>query len=276
MRAALLQIRVDDEEPVSDRVSRVLAIIGKVAAGEDPGIPVVANDDLAAQGSPDLIVLPELWTVGAFNMEEARDHPVDLDGDLLNALGGLARTHGCVIHAGTFPEVTGADRYNTAVVVGADGATRARYRKIHLFGFDSGEALELTAGTQECLTSTPLGATGLATCYDLRFPELFRRLTVQGASAFVIASGWPITRIDHWNVLLQARAIENQAWVLGCNQVGTHAGVVLGGHSAIIDPNGRSVIEGPADTECVVMAEIDPELSGQARQQFPVLRDRRL
>ena len=276
MRAALLQIRVDDEEPVSDRVSRVLAIIGKVAVGEDPGIPVVANDDLASRGAPDVIVLPELWTVGAFNMEAARDHPVDLDGDPLIALGGLARSHHCVIHAGTFPEVAGADRFNTAVVIGADGVTRARYRKINLFGFDTGEALELTAGRQECLTSTPLGETGLATCYDLRFPELFRRLTAQGASAFVIASGWPISRIHHWKVLLQARAIENQAWVLGCNQVGTHAGVVLGGHSAIIDPNGRCVIEAPTDIECVVLAEIDPALSGQARQEFPVLRDRRL
>jgi predicted amidohydrolase len=276
MRVALLQIRVDDQEPVAARIERVMTLMENVADGRDLDVPVIAADGTAPLGRPDFMVLPELWTVGAFNMQAARENPVSIEGELLGRVGALARSRRMVVHAGSFPEFSGGDRYNTAVVLGDDGSIRARYRKIHLFGFDSGEARELTAGTDECVVETPLGVTGLATCYDLRFPELFRRLTANGASAFALASGWPLARIDHWRVLLQARAIENQSWVVGCNQVGTHSGVVLGGQSSVIDPRGGVVVEAPTDAECVVVADISPEASYEARQEFPVLRDRRL
>jgi predicted amidohydrolase len=116
----------------------------------------------------------------------------------------------------------------------------------------------------------------LVTCYDLRFPELFRSLTAAGAEAFVVPAGWPARRIEHWRVLLRARAIENQAWVLGVNGVGEHAGVVLGGRSAVIDPWGEVVVEALPDRECLVVAELVTDAVGQTRASFPVLRDRRM
>jgi predicted amidohydrolase len=152
----------------------------------------------------------------------------------------------------------------------------AVYPKIHLFGFDSGEAAMLDSGSTPVVVPTPLGVTGLATCYDLRFPELFRALVDDGATAFLLTSGWPDARIEHWNVLLRARAIENLAWVVACNEVGTHAGVLLGGRSSVIDPWGEVVVQGPADRECLVVAGIDPSRSDEARERFPALRDRRL
>jgi len=122
---------------------------------------------------------------------------------------------------------------------------------------------------------TELGATGLATCYDLRFPELFRRLLDSGAETFLLASGWPIPRIEHWQVLTRARAIEDQAWVVACNSAGTHAGMQMGGHSVVVDPRGNVVAEAGIDEE-ILYAEVDPAAVREWRMSFPVLADRRL
>ncbi len=100
----------------------------------------------------------------------------------------------------------------------------ATYRKIHVFGY-GGEAELMSAGDELVVVDTPLGPTGLATCYDTRFPEQFRALAERGAQAFLITSGWPTKRIEAWDVLVQARAIEDQAWVIACNQVGMQKGV---------------------------------------------------
>jgi predicted amidohydrolase len=145
-----------------------------------------------------------------------------------------------------------------------------------LFGFDFGEAAVLTAGPELVVIDSPLGATGSATCYDARFPELFRGLLDRGAESFVIPSGWPTARIDHWRTLLKARAIENLAWTLGCNQVGVQAGVELGGASLVIDPWGHVIAEAPADEECLLLAEIDLSLVTRSRDAFPALKDRKL
>jgi predicted amidohydrolase len=133
----------------------------------------------------------------------------------------------------------------------------------------------MTAGDTLVVLPTDLGATGLATCYDLRFPELFRRLVDSGAETFLLASGWPSARIEHWSVLARARAIENQAWVVACNSAGTHAGVEMGGHSVVIDPRGTVVAEAGTG-EVVLEADVDVELARTWRRSFPVLADRRL
>jgi predicted amidohydrolase len=133
----------------------------------------------------------------------------------------------------------------------------------------------LSGGEDLVVTHTPLGATGLATCYDLRFPELFRALTERGATAVLLTSGWPRVRLEHWDVLTRARAIENQYWVIACNQVGEQHGVVLGGGSVVIDPRGDVVARAGVGEE-ILVAEVDPLLSEQARGQFPVLNDIRL
>jgi predicted amidohydrolase len=179
-----------------------------------------------------------------------------------------------VLHAGSFLERDGDDLYNTSVVFGPRGEVLATYRKIHLFGFDTGEAVTLTAGTDVVVVDTPLGPTGLATCYDLRFPELFRAHTDAGATAVLIPTGWPEVRIGAWDLLTRARATENQVWLVGANAVGTSNGVAMGGHTVVIDPWGAEVAQ--LAEPGVLRADLDPALPAQVRRDFPVLRDRRL
>lgn len=258
VRVALLQLDVSDTESVADRVARVLELAEEAAGGAD------------------LLLLPELWHVGAFDVEAARRHAEPLDGPLLGALADVARRTGTWIHGGSIAELAEDGRYfNTSVVLAADGSLAATYRKIHLFGFDGGETVLMSAGSELVVVDTPLGRTGLATCYDLRFPEMFRGLVERGAEAFLVPSGWPERRIGHWTLLNRARAIEDQAFVVACNQTGTHAGVPLGGRSLVVDPQGEVLVEA-GEKEELLLAEIDPARVAAWRDAFPVLPDRRL
>jgi predicted amidohydrolase len=251
-KVALVQLDVSDTESVQDRISRAESIIGSIT-------------------DVDLIVLPELWHVGAFDLEQARSHAETLDGQLVTRMRAAAP--GRMLHMGSFAELRGGNRYNTAVLIDEGGEILATYRKIHLFGWAEGEPSVMTAGDTCVVLPTPLGATGLATCYDLRFPEMFRRLLDSGAESFLIDSGWPSPRINHWTVLAQARAIENQAWVIACNSAGTHAGVEMGGSSIVVDPRGTVVAQAGIAEE-VLVVEVDVDLPQVWRRQFPVLSDR--
>lgn len=211
----------------------------------------------------DLILLPELWEVGPFAVAENLDLAVPLDTWVAH-MSDLAP--GRVVHAGSFLERDGEDLYNTSVVFGPDGEVLATYRKIHLFGFDTGEAVTLSAGRDVVVVDTPLGRTGLATCYDLRFPELFRAFVDAGATAVLLPTGWPEVRIEAWDLLIRARAVENQLWIVGANSEGVSNGTVMGGHSVIVDPTGAVTTD----------TELDPDLPARVRHDFPVLRDRRL
>ncbi len=253
---ALIQLEVSDGEPVPERIERAIGLTAAEAR------------------TADLVVLPELWHTGAFALDAVSRHAQPLDGDLVTRLRGVAAEAGVWIHGGSFAERTQDGRvFNTSVVLDPSGDVAAVYRKIHLFGFDEGEAAVLSAGTQVVTVPTPLGVTGLATCYDLRFPELFRALTDRDATAVVIPSGWPQRRIAHWTLLARARAVENQTFVLACNTAGTHAGVEMGGRSLIIDPQGTVLAEAGMQ-EQVLRAEIDPDQVDQWRAAFPVLADR--
>jgi predicted amidohydrolase len=204
-------------------------------------------------------------------------HAEPLPSPAIERLRRVAEQQQVWIHAGAWPEAIDGERCaNTSLVIDATGAIVGRYRKVHLFGFDSGEAAALTAGTAPLVLSTPLGPTGLTTCYDLRFPELFRALLDLDAEAVLVPAGWPAHRIEHWRTLLRARAIENQMLVVAVNGVGEHAGVRLGGCSAIIDAWGTTVVEALPDRECLVLADLDPAEVAATRAAFPVLRDRRL
>ena len=253
-RVALIQLDVSSTETSEDRVARTAALVRGLRDVE-------------------LAVLPELWHVGAFDLDAARAQAQPLDGPVMTAMSAAARDAGVWLHAGSVAELDRGDRFNTSVVIDPSGDVVATYRKVHLFGWEDGEPSVMTAGTSPVILPTPLGATGLATCYDLRFPELFRRLVDSGAETFLMASGWPQTRIGHWTVLAQARAIENQAWVVACNSAGTHAGVVMGGRSIVVDPQGVVVAEA-AHAEQILYADVDPEAARSWRHTFPVLPDR--
>ncbi len=259
-RVALIQLRCDSAEPMSDRVDRAFAMVREAAPRAD------------------LIVLPELWSTCAFDLPASRAGAQSIDGSLVTSLSELARELGIWIHGGSLAElVDDATRHNTSVLFDPQGTRITTYRKIHLFGFAEGERTVMSGGDQLVVVETPCGATGLATCYDLRFPELFRALTRAGATAFLISSGWPLSRIEHWDVLTRARAIEDQAWVIACNEVGTQgtADVVLGGHSVVIDPRGVIIAQG-GEAEEIVYAEIDPSEPDRWREAFPALADIRI
>jgi predicted amidohydrolase len=255
-RVALIQLDVNDSETVAERVERA----GEIVEG-------LVDVDLA--------VLPELWHVGAFDLDAAREHAEAIDGLVVTRMRAAAAKAGIWLHTGSFAELAGGLRYNTSVVLDPSGDIMATYRKQHLFGWEDGEPSVMTAGDTLVVLPTPLGATGLATCYDLRFPELYRRLVDSGTETFLMASGWPMPRIEHWSVLLRARAIENQAWVVACNTAGTHHGVLMGGRSAVIDPRGTVVAEAGDDEE-ILVADIDPAAAREWRLAFPVLADRRM
>jgi predicted amidohydrolase len=221
-------------------------------------------------------MLPELWHVGAFEIDQLAQHAQAIDGPLMTDLGALAAELGIWLHAGSFAErASDGDLFNTSVLFDPNGSVAATYRKIHLFGFDGGETTVLAGGDELVVVDTPLGPTGLATCYDLRFPEMFRALNEGGATSILLTSGWPTPRISHWDVLTRARAIENQMWLVACNEVGEQGPVTLGGHSVIVAPTGDVVALG-GDSEEILRGVIDPALSERWRAEFPVLPDIRL
>jgi predicted amidohydrolase len=171
VKVRLLQVESNDSESVETRIERVLADIPEHAAATD------------------FLVLPELWHVGAFNLNAARDFAQPHDGPLITALSDIAASTTTWIHAGSVA-VRAADgtTTNTSLVFSPAGQLVGEYKKQHLFGFADGERTVMTAGDEYVVIDTPLGETGLATCYDLRFPELFRALTDRSAQTFLICA----------------------------------------------------------------------------------------
>ncbi|MET7450542.1 carbon-nitrogen family hydrolase [Streptomyces sp. NPDC005574] len=268
MRASLIQITVDEAEPVAERRQRAASLVRD-------------------QAGADLVVLPELWTTGAFAYEEFAREAEPLEGPTCETMAKAASDAGVWLHAGSIPERATPDGdgspggtpagqgplYNTSLLFSPSGELAASYRKIHRFGFDKGEAVLMGAGRDLVTVRLPTTTLGLATCYDLRFPELFRGLVDAGAETFVVSAGWPERRRAHWTLLAQARAVENQAFVLACGTAGTHAGVPQAGHSIVVDPWGEVLAEaGPG--EQVLTVDFDPGKVARTREQFPALKDR--
>jgi predicted amidohydrolase len=228
------------------------------------------------QAGADLVVLPELWTTGAFAFESFGAGAEPLEGPTYEAMAKAASDAGVWLHAGSIPErAPEGPLYNTSLVFSPSGELAAAYRKIHRFGFDKGEAVLMGAGSELVTVRLPSTTLGLATCYDLRFPELFRGLVDAGAETLVVPAGWPERRRSHWTLLARARAVEDQSYVLACGTAGTHAGVPQAGHSIVVDPWGEVLAEAGADEE-VLTVEFDPAKVGVTREQFPVLKDRLL
>ncbi len=226
------------------------------------------------QAGADLVVLPELWTTGAFAFEEFGAQAEPLEGPTYEAMAKAASDAGVWLHAGSVPERAADGRlYNTSLVFSPSGDLAAAYRKIHRFGFDKGEAVLMGAGRELVTVRLPGTTLGVATCYDLRFPELFRSLVDAGAETLAVPAGWPERRRSHWTLLARARAVENQAFVLACGTAGTHAGVPQAGHSIVVDPWGEVLAEAGADEE-VLTVEFDPAQVARTREQFPALKDR--
>jgi omega-amidase len=242
----------------------------------DPAANLRTVQELAAEaaaGGAALLVLPELWGSG-YDLKRSFDLADELNTGLFAAVAALARHHRLAI-CGSLLEWDARDEraYNTATLYDADGTLHGRYRKIHRFGLMD-EDQYLGAGEDAPLLGMPWGATAMAICYDLRFPELFRRYTVDGARVLLLPAEWPSPRIEHWRTLIRARAIENQAFVVACNRVGADRSNTFGGYSAVIDPWGNVLVEGDGDAG-VLHATLDLDLVTEARNRIPVLSDRR-
>jgi predicted amidohydrolase len=236
----------------------------------------------AAQGA-ELVVLPEKWPVlGTPEQTAAGAEP--LDGAALTWARGAARELGIDLVAGSVAErVEGAERgANTSVHIGPDGEDRAVYRKIHMFDVEVGgrtyRESEFEAPGDEIVASELANGEGLGLtiCYDLRFPELFRILAVRGATVITVPAAFTETTTrDHWEVLLRARAIEDQCFVVAANQVGEPApGIRTGGRSMIVNPWGLVLSQAP-DFETFILADLDFDRLRGIRTKLPSLANRR-
>jgi omega-amidase len=229
----------------------------------------------ASRRGSDLVVFPELWDTG-FDLECAPELATSLDSGRFARVAELARIYkihvaGSMLERGTSG---GEDRcFNTAAWFTPEGSIAGIYRKIHLFR-QMGEDRFVQAGDELPVFDLPWGKSSAAICYDLRFPEIFRRYALGGARLIVLPAQWPITRVAHWETLLKARAIENQVFVIACNRVGREGKVKFAGHSAILDPWGIPLVSA-GEAPVLITATIDFSEIERAREKLTVFDDRR-
>lgn len=221
-----------------------------------------------------VVAFPEMSDSG-YDLEAARRLAAPWDRPPVTLLAEMARRLRLTIAVG-LSERDGDRVYNGLAVIGPDGAIIGRYRKVHLFGLDGvDEAGVFTAG-DEVGTATVAGLPwGLSVCYDLRFPELYRAQAVAGAQVLLNCAAWPSARIAHWEALARARAIENQAYFVGVNRVGTDTDLAFGGRSLIVSPEGDVVAMGGDAEEELVVGTVDPDRVENFRSRLPALRQRR-
>lgn len=260
MRVAAVQFAYDNDEADEARLQRAVWLVSQ-------------------QRGADLIVLPELWSVGAYRTSRWTTHAQPIDGPTVTRLAQAAAQIGAVIHTGSIIErdESGA-LHNTAAVLGPDGSLLASYRKIHRFAAGGREGELLEPGSDVVVLDLPLRdgstvRTGLSTCYDLRFPELYRLQVQQGCVLFVVPASWPTPRVDAWELLLRARALENQCAIVGVNASGVDGKTPMAGRSAIFDAWGRPLAELGED-ESVLTHDLNLQDVAEVRAALPVLNDR--
>lgn len=242
--------------------------------------------DAVADGAK-LVVLPENFALMPVRGRDKAEHAeVPGEGPIQDFIRAIATQHGIWVVAGSIPLVSPEPGrvYGASLVVDNEGTTRAIYRKIHLFDIDLPDANEsyresnsMYPGVEPVVCDTPAGRIGLTICYDVRFPELYRRLVDDGATLFTVPSAFTVvTGKAHWHTLLKARAIENLSWVVAPGQSGEHPDSrSTYGHSLIVDPWGR-VLSELESGEGFVAATIDDELQAKLRREAPMLDNRRL
>lgn len=223
----------------------------------------------AGDNGAGLIVLPELWTTGyALKQLPGLADPAPA----LSLLRETAMRDKLWIVAGSVIEKDRDCYYNTAYVINHTGEVAGKFRKCHLFG-PMGEDRYFSPGNETCVVDSPYGKIGVLICYDLRFPELALKTVDLGARILVIPAEWPHPRLDHWQTLNRARAIENQVFILACNRVGTTGRTHFCGNSMIIDPWGQVLANG-GETEVVITAQLDLDQVDAVRAAIPCWADR--
>jgi predicted amidohydrolase len=222
--------------------------------------------------SPDIIVLPELWSTGydLTRLEEIADHEAKAT---IQFLTSIAREYEIHIVGGSIAKRTSDGVFNTMLVINKQGELLSEYSKLHLFKLMD-EHLYLEAGTSDGLFQLEETNCAGVICYDIRFPEWIRKHTTKGAEVLFVVAEWPLPRLAHWRSLLISRAIENQCYVVACNRSGKDPSNVFAGHSMIIDPWGDIVAEAE-EGEAILFGELDIEKVRNVRSQIPIFDDRR-
>lgn len=219
-----------------------------------------------------VMLLPEMWTLGFDYDSMAKLAPSYVE-DALSLLRDMAVKYGSYIVSGTLPESENGAFYNTAFLISPKGELAGKYRKVHLFeGMKEKEFF--TPGGEAGVLETSFGKIGIAVCFDIRFPELFRQMALDGAEAIFVPAHFPHPRQQHWEVLLRARAIENQLYVIGCNRVGKEGQKEFFGNSMIVGPYGE-IVDEAGEGEEVLTETIDLENVQQMRKMLPTISERR-
>lgn len=252
MKVASIQLNISEKRTKKQQISHVLDMLN-LCVGSD------------------LIVLPELWNIGFYNFENYYAEAEDENGTTMSAISTVAQKLKCYIYSGTFVEQRNGKFYNSGILFDRQGRDIAKYSKMHLFGYGSREAELLTPGDEIVVANTEFGKIGIATCYDLRFPELFRKMALDfKAELFIVSAAWPASRINTWNILNCARAIENQCYLISSNCTGKYINIQGGGNGKIISPEGDIIADSNFEEE-IIRAEIDTDNVKKIRKNFPVL-----
>ncbi len=243
----------------------------KIGDAENNFLKAQESVQRASQLGAEIVLLPELWASG-FDLDQTH-----LYASLLNE-GWFTRMREMAVEnkiglGGSLIEENQGEYYNTFALYDNKGDLLGSYRKIHLFQ-KLQEHIHFSEGNKVVVVDSPWGRIGLAICYDLRFPEIFRSCAVQGAKLILLVAEWPQGRIEHWKILLQARAIENQCFIAAVNKTGTSQGAALGGCSTVVNPMGEFLVLGD-EKEKVLVADIDLEEVGKIRRWMPIFDDRR-
>ncbi|MFB6363845.1 carbon-nitrogen family hydrolase [Paenibacillus elgii] len=230
------------------------------------------HEAVAHDTKPDVIVFPEMWNTGYAldRIQELADHYGERTEALLSA---FSRKHGVNIIGGSIAEKRDDGVYNTIFAYDRQGNRAGDYSKIHLFRLMDEEKFLQSGDRAGGLQLDGIPA-GMMICYDIRFPELARKLALGGAQILFVPAEWPNPRLHHWRTLLMARAIENQMFVVSCNRVGVSGTTEFFGHSMVIDPWGEVLAEG-GEAETIVRAAVDLSQVPAVRGKIPVFEDRR-
>jgi len=231
----------------------------------------------AARRGSDLVCFPEMWTTGFHwetNRRLARSHQ-----EIIGRIGNMARHYGIWINGSMLALNEQGKVSNTSILFDGEGKPAGLYRKTHLFSLLH-EDEHMAAGQSLTTVDTPWGKAGLSICYDIRFPELFRTYALKGVKFVLVPMAFPYPRLEHWKILVRARAIENQMFMIGINQVGREnfgadGWVTYFGDSVIIDPWGQTIVEAGETDEMLLTATIETDRVDEIRGAMTVLRDRR-
>jgi omega-amidase len=226
----------------------------------------------ASRRGSDIVVFPELWSTG-YDLENGARYATSTADGIFAAVGQLAEDLHIAILGSCLSDLGEGGIGNTAVYFDNHGQNLGEYSKTHLFRLMD-EDQYLAAGNQKTMVETQWGMMGLAICYDLRFPELFRAYALAGTQLVFLPSEWPHPRLKHWQTLLRARAIENQMFIVACNRVGHSKNTDFFGHSVIVDPWGEAIIEG-GEKEMLLTATIELDQVNEVRTKIPIFKDRR-